>query len=429
MSIQASEVARLPDWTPAYERRAVGLLTIGFGLVGLDRWIIAPLAPSMIADLGMSPQQVNNLIAILGVTWGVAAVLMGGLSDRIGRKKVLIPSLLAFSLMSSLSGAVSGFAALIFVRGLMGVAEGAFCPTSFASTAEASRPSRRGFNQGLQQSAFALFGLGFGPIIATQMLSAFSWRVVFMLVAIPGLILTVLLWRVIREPDAPAAPVAPPAAQAAPAGSLRELFAHRNVGLAMVGLFCAMCGIFVLSANIPIYLTSYLHLTPGQMGLVTSAIGFGGFVGQWGVPAASDYIGRRPAGLIAFFAGAAFLLWFTRIGADTTMLFSVLFVSCAFSFGLLSLLTGPIATEAAPAGRMSTTAGVIIGAGEIFGGGLALIVAGIVIGRFGIAAMLDLALAGLTLGGVLMFFVQETAPRRIQHRQAAMDTSGARNAA
>ena len=419
MDAGATATGGLPDWSPGYERRAVGLLTIGFGLVGLDRWIIAPLAPSMIADLGMSPQQVNNLVAVLGVTWGIAAVLMGGLSDRIGRKKVLIPSLLAFSLMSSLSGAIGGFAALFVVRGLMGVAEGAFCPTSFASTAEASRPSRRGFNQGLQQSAFALFGLGFGPILATQMLSAFSWRVVFMLVALPGLILTVLLWRTIREPTATARPPVETSGEPTSFATLRELFSHRNVGLAMIGLFCAMCGIFVLSANIPIYLTGYLHLPAAQMGLVTSAIGFGGFVGQWGLPAVSDHIGRRPAGIIGFFAGAAFLYWFMQIGADTPRLFALLFLSCAFSFGLLSLLTGPVATEAAPVGRISTTAGVIIGAGEIFGGGLALVIAGVVIARFGIVAMLYLALAGLSAGGILTLFLKETAPRLLARNRAA----------
>lgn len=413
MAVQTIEVAGLSGWTPTYERNAVMLLTLGFGLVGLDRWIIAPLAPAMIADLGMSPQQINNLIAALGVTWGVAAVLMGGLSDRIGRKKVLIPALLAFSLLSSLSGVAAGFATLLFARGLMGVAEGAFCPTSFASTAEASRPSRRGFNQGLQQSAFALFGLGFGPILATQMLSAVSWRVVFMLVAIPGLLLTVALWRVIREPDFITQPAAEHQSAAKAKGSWRELFAHRNVGLAMVGLFCAMCGIFVLSANIPIYLTAYLHLSAANMGLVTSAIGFGGFVGQWGLPAASDRIGRRAAGIIGFVMGAVLLYGFMQVGANIPLLFGLLFASCAFSFGLLSLLTGPVATEAAPAGRISSTAGLIIGAGEIFGGGLALVVAGIVIGQFGIAAMLNLALGGLSLGGVLMLFLQETAPALI----------------
>lgn len=411
MEIQGlREDAGVADWTPAYERRAVALLTIGFGLVGLDRWIVAPLGPSMIADLGLTPQNLNNLIAALGVSWGIAAVLLGGLSDRVGRKEVLIPSLLAFSLMSSLSGMVSGLAALFVARGLMGVAEGAFCPTSFASTAEASHPKRRGFNQGLQQSAFALFGLGFGPILATQMLAVFSWRVIFLLVAIPGLILTALLASVIREPR----PIARPskAEDANPdKPRLADLFAHRNVALAMAGLFCAMCGIFVLSANIPLYLTGYLKLTPAQMGIVTSAIGFGGFAGQWGLPAVSDHIGRRITAIIGFVAGTAFLFWFTRIGADTPVLFTLLFVASAFSFGLLSLLTGPVATEAAPAGRISSTAGLIIGAGEIFGGGLALVVSGIVIGHFGIQAMLYVALGGLSVGGVLMAFLKETAPR------------------
>lgn len=407
---EMTEQGVLPGWTPAYERRAVMLLTVGFGLVGLDRWIVAPLAPSMMADLGLSAQDLNNLIAALGVSWGIAAVLLGGLSDRIGRKKVLIPSLLAFSLMSGLSGVSTGFVTLLAVRGLMGIAEGAFCPTSFAATAEASRPSRRGHNQGLQQSAFALFGLGFGPIIATQMLAVFSWRIVFLLVALPGLVLTVLLYRTIREPASLGAP-APAAENAQSSGSLRALFAHRNVGLAMAGLLCAMCGIFVLSANIPIYLTEQLKLSPTDMGLVTSAIGFGGFLGQWGLPAVSDFIGRRLAGIAGFLVGTVFLYGFTRIGADVPVLFILLFLASAFSFGLLSLLTGPVATEAAAPGRIATTAGAITGVGEIFGGGLALVVAGVIVGHFGIAAMFALALTGLGLGAVLMLFLKETAPR------------------
>jgi predicted MFS family arabinose efflux permease len=405
-------------WDTQYEWKAVALLTIAFGLVGLDRWIIAPLAPAMVADLGISPQDINNLVAVLGVTWGVSALFMGGLSDKIGRRKVLIPSIIAFSLMAAFSGAVTGFAALFAVRGIMGIAEGAFCPTSFAATAEASKPSRRGFNQGLQQSSFALFGLGFGPIIATQMMQYVDWRVVFLLVAAPGLILAVLLWKVIRDPVNIAAREAAANAAAAqpkiaPAG-LREAMRHRNVPLGMVGLLCAMCGIFVLSANIPLYLTDVLGLTPVQMGLVTSAIGFGGFAGQWGLPAVSDWIGRRAAALAGFFFGAVFLYAFMSVSEGVTLLFTLLFISAAFSFGLLALISGPIATEAAPAGRISTTAGLIIGAGEIFGGGLALVVAGAVISAYGLASMLYLALGGLIVGLLLMPFLQETAPRMIK---------------
>jgi MFS family permease len=174
-----------------------------------------------------------------------------------------------------------------------------------------------------------------------------------------------------------------------------------------------MCGIFVLSANIPIYLTEVLELSPVDMGIVTSAIGFGGFVGQWGLPAFSDYFGRRPVAVIGFTGGAVLLWFFMQAGADVLTLFALLFASAAFSFGLLSLITGPIATEAAPPGRISTTAGIIIGTGEIFGGGLALVVAGLVIAAYGIPAMLYLALGGLILGGMLMLCLKETAPRLV----------------
>ena len=63
-------------WDTAYEGKAVTLLGLGFGLVGLDRWIIAPLLPSMIPDLGLNVQQAGNLIGALGLVWGVSAFIM-----------------------------------------------------------------------------------------------------------------------------------------------------------------------------------------------------------------------------------------------------------------------------------------------------------------------------------------------------------------
>lgn len=396
-------------WDTAYEWKAITLLTLGFGLVGLDRWIIAPLAPAMLNDLRLTPGDINNLVAALGITWGLAALLMGGLSDRLGRRKVLIPSLVIFSLLSGLSGTAAGLTMLLLARACMGVSEGAFCPTSFATTAEASKPSRRGFNQGLQQSAFPLFGLGLGPILATQLLQFMSWRYVFALVAIPGLILAVLLAVVIREP------VTVQKAETAPVkrASMSEIFRHRNVPLGMIGLLCAMCGIFVLSANTPIYLTQYLGLSLTQMGFVTSAIGLGGFVGQWALPGLSDLVGRKAVAIASFALGAAFLWLFIQAGAgNLILLFVLLFLAASFSFGLLALITGPIATEAAPVGLISTVAGIIIGAGEIFGGGVAPFVAGGIASRFGIQYTLYMALGGLLLGALISLFYQETAPRK-----------------
>lgn len=397
--------ARDEPWDSRYEWQTVTLLTLGFGLVGLDRWIVAPLFPSISKDLGLNYRDLGNLIGALGLAWGACAVLAGGLSDRLGRRRVLVPALVGFSLLSGFTGLAQGLTSLVLIRALMGITEGSFCPTSFAATAEASKPSRRGLNLGIQQSAFPLFGLALGPILATQLLRIVDWRCIFVVVAVPGLLLAVLLWRIVRDP----ATAGPGAAGRA---RLHEVMKHPNVPLGMAALMCAMSGIFVLSAMVPNYLVDHLGLTVPQMGLVTSAIGFGGFLGQVALPGASDFLGRKTVSVAGFVLGAGFLYAFANVGPNPGALFALLFASTFFCFGLLGLITGPIAAEAAPRGLISSTAGIIIGSGEIFGGGIAPVIAGNVAQRYGIEHVLTMALIGLAAGALVSLFIRETAPNK-----------------
>jgi MFS family permease len=404
-------------WDTSYEWKTVALLTIGFGLVGLDRWVIADLAglptSTMVPDLHLMPQDVGNLISVLGIAWGVSSLILGSLSDIIGRKAVLVPALILFSLLSGASGLVGTLGLMMLCRLAMGVFEGGFCPTSFATVTEASLPARRGFNLGLQQSAFALFGLGFGPLIAAYLLDFTSWRWVFAIVGIPGLIIAVLVAITIREPATIKARKEKTASADAPKFSLGKAFGHRNVPLSMIALLCAMCGIFVISAFMPAYLSGYLKLDAKTTAGITSAIGFGGFLGQWGLSGFSDIFGRRTMAVAGFLIGAVFLWLFMQLNASSgfLLLFIVLFISAGFSFGLLSLITGPIAAEAAPLGMIAGATGMIVAVGEIFGGGVAPGVGGYIAQHFGIQNTLWLAFAGLAVGVVVSLAYKETAPR------------------
>jgi MFS family permease len=133
-------------WDTRYEWRAIALLTLASGLLGLDRFIVNPLFPAMMRDLSLDYQDLGNMGAVLAVTWGLCALLMGRVSDRVGRRRVIIPSVVVFSLLVGATGLVGGLASLLVVRAIMGVAEGACVPAANVAAIEASCPRGGGYS-------------------------------------------------------------------------------------------------------------------------------------------------------------------------------------------------------------------------------------------------------------------------------------------
>jgi MFS family permease len=398
-------------WDTGYEWKIILILSLTFGLVGLDRFILPVLFPAFMDELGLTYEDLGNLVGILAVFWGISAFAMGFLSDRVGRRKVLIPAVIVFSLMSAFSGMVGGLVSLLLIRAVMGLAEGPVASIGVAVAVEASHPKRRGMNNGIFQCMISLMGNAIGPIIATQLLLVTDWRTVFLLVGIPGLIMAAVMFFVVREPAAPA-PVASAPVVARP--GFADLFRHRNVPLAMLTLMCAMGGVFVLAAMVPSYLTDYLQLSTQEMGVVFSAVGFGGALGQFAMPTLSDFIGRKITILISYVLAAVFIWLFVQADASSlSTLFWLLFFAALFNFSALATLAGPVAAEAAPLGMIASVAGLVIGAGEIFGGGVAPAIAGQIAGSSGIQHVFTFVIASLIVGFVIALFLKETAPRKV----------------
>lgn len=397
-------------WNARYEYTAVAMLALGFGLVGLDRFIILPLFPVMMSELQLDYQDLGNISAVLAIAWGISSIFMGRLSDRIGRRKVLIPAVLLFSLLAGLSGLANGVAALLLIRAVMGVSEGAFTPTAIAATAESSQPSRRGLNIGIQQAFFPILGLGLAPILATQLLLVLpSWRWVFAVVSLPGFLLAWWMYRSLRETRVAAAPAQ---AQEPEQGRWLDALRYRNVPLNILGMFCMLTSLFVLSVMMPNYLTDYLHLGVQQMGFVMSAIGLGGFIGQLVLPGLSDRLGRKPVVLGSFVATGACIWLLMHTGAEPLVLFALLFLTTFFNFSMICMTVGPLTGESVPLPLVSTATGLVVGIGEVFGGGVAPALAGYIAQHHGIQYTLYLALGGVALGLLVACLLRETAPLR-----------------
>ncbi|WP_322088659.1 MFS transporter [Burkholderia sp. BCC1999] len=396
----------------SYEWKIVALLALGFGLVGVDRFMIMPLFPVMMRDLKLDYQDLGHITAALSVAWGVSALLTGNLSDRFGHRKVILPAMLAFSLLACASGLAWGVGSLMAIRAVMGFAEGAYTPSSITATLDASDPARHGRNVGIQQAALPLFGLGIAPIVVTQLMRVVPWHWIFAMVAVPGLVVCVLTWKVLRDTSAERAAAH---TDMADAGShrWRDVLRYRNVPLCFVGMLCWLTCLIVLSALLPNYLTDYLHLGLQQMGFVLSATGIGGTLGGIAMPALSDRIGRRPV-MVLSVLGAFVSLWsFSRTGAEPVALFAGLLATIFFVFAMITLTVGPISAEAVPAQLMTTASGLVIGVGEIFGGGIAPSVAGYVAKHFGIQYIMQLGMGALVLGLFVVLALKETAPARL----------------
>lgn len=400
-------------WNVSYEWKALTLLCLGFGLVGIDRFMILPLFPVIAAELKLNYQDLGQITGILAVAWGVAALFMGNLSDRFGHRKVIIPAIIVFSLLAGFSGLAVGVMSLMLIRALIGFAEGAYTPSSIVATLDASKPSRQGRNIGIQQAALPLFGLGIAPILVTQLLKVVEWHWIFALVAIPGLIVAYLLHRVLRNTP-PAVAALHTSTHDAGTHKWSDVFKYRNIPLNMIGMLCWLTCLVVLSALLPNYLIDYLHLSLEQMGYVLSAIGFGGTAGTLVMPALSDRLGRKPVMILSVIGAAIGLYVLMHTGAEPARLFLSLGGTLFFVFSMICLTVGPISAESVPAKLMSTASGIVVGTGEIFGGGIAPVIAGYVAQHYGIQYILHLAAVALGLGLVVALLLKETAPGKVR---------------
>ena len=393
--------------SPVTRREIAGItvLSLGFGLVGIDRFLIATMYPTIAHDLHLDYGDIGTITGALAIAWGVAALIMGNLSDHIGQRRVLVGSLIAFSLLIGASGLATGLVSLVAVRVVMGFADGAFAPASICAAIAISPPERHGRNVGLQQTMLVLFGLGLSPLFVGALLrDGASWRFIFPIFLVPGLIVAWLTGRLI-----------PPAARNPGEPAPRDSFAdwrralrYRNIRLLMVGMFCWLTCLITTSAFLPSYLINYLNLDSGQMATVMSAIGFGAMAGTLILPALSDLIGRKPVMLISSVGALVALSLLGTVAAKTSSLFACLFMVHFFNNALITLTVGPIAAETVPSALMATASGVVIAAGELLGGGLAPIIAGQVAQHFGINHILRLPQLMMVVGILLCIALAET---------------------
>lgn len=158
--------------------------------------IISPILPRISDQLGTPLEILGNLVTVYAVMVGLFAIIMGPLSDKIGRRKILLIGTGGISLFLFLHGLVDSFLGLLVVRALAGMAGGVLSGSAVSYVGDYFPYEKRGWANGWIMSGIAM-GQILGIPLGTVLADLFGFRIPFVLFgAVMSLTFILILFKV-----------------------------------------------------------------------------------------------------------------------------------------------------------------------------------------------------------------------------------------
>ncbi|MDO9599588.1 MAG: multidrug effflux MFS transporter [Azoarcus sp.] len=227
------------------------------GPFAIDTYL--PAFPEMASALGATQVEIQQTLTAYMATFAFMVLWHGALADRFGRRRVLIGATVLFSVASFLCAFATTIEWLWAGRALQGLCGGAGMVVGRAVIRDLHDGAQA---QRLMSRVMMIFGIApaVAPLVGGVLLALAGWRSIFIFLAVFGLLLTYLTWRLLPETLAPEArqplhPVALGRAYRAVLSSRAFLLLAGAVALMFNGFF-----LYILSA--PVFVMTHLGLGP-----------------------------------------------------------------------------------------------------------------------------------------------------------------------
>jgi EmrB/QacA subfamily drug resistance transporter len=181
-------------------RKQILLVTAGIMLslflASMESTVVATAMPTIVGQLG-GLEHYSWVFSAYMLTSTTTVPLYGKLSDLYGRRKLYVAAMALFLLGSILSGQAHSMTQLILSRGLQGVGAGGIMPLAFILIGEMFSLEQRAKMQGFFSGVWGVSSI-VGPLLGGFLVDQLSWRWVFYINIIPGLLAAALVafaWR------------------------------------------------------------------------------------------------------------------------------------------------------------------------------------------------------------------------------------------
>ncbi|MBB5606844.1 MULTISPECIES: MFS transporter [unclassified Janthinobacterium] len=179
--------------TPEFTRTNRALFFGGFSTFSL-LYCIQPLFPLLSHQFHLSPAQSSWSLSVSSGLLAISLVLLSAVSDRIGRKSLMVFSMLSAAVLTVLSAFAQDFTQLLAIRAVLGIALGGMPAVAMAYLGEEIDPPSLGLSMGLYIAGSAFGGMS-GRLIASVLSDFLSWRWALGTLGVAGLLAGLEFWR------------------------------------------------------------------------------------------------------------------------------------------------------------------------------------------------------------------------------------------
>ncbi|MEZ5402766.1 MAG: MFS transporter [Bryobacteraceae bacterium] len=253
------------DWLMIAGLFLMSVLTI------VDRVCVSTSKGAMAGELGLSDTQFGWVFAVFSLGYAAFQVPSGALADRWGARRFLAAIVALWSVFTAATGMVQGYAMLLAVRLLFGVAESGSYPGAARAIRARMETARRGVAQGVVMAGSRL-GAAFGLAMMAWVVERAGWRTSFFLLAGVGFVWAAAWFASFRDPGGEAQERPP---------FVWSALASANTGYLLFQYFASNFTFYLCVNWLLPYLKDRYALTTVEAGIYASMPMYAGALANW----------------------------------------------------------------------------------------------------------------------------------------------------
>ncbi|MGG3467905.1 MFS transporter [Neobacillus pocheonensis] len=319
---------------------------LGWLFDALDAGIFGFVILAIAASFKVEISAVVSTVAWFLLATGIGGYFLGNISDRIGRKKTLVISVLAYGIGTLLCGFANSVIELNIYRFIVGVAVGGLWSAAAALISEVWKPEKRAKAIAFMQTGWAGGNL-LAAIFAWSILNPTdpeSWRSLFMIASIPAFATVLYIVLFVKESPVWLANrdfIKKNAKKASISTIFKPEFLKVTI-LALLVSVLGMLGYWIIFTFVPTYLQKVLGIRIDQAPVFLIWTGIGAMVGYIVYGYLADKIGRRFSFMVFFLGMTVIVPIFTYVSSHMPLTDGKLLLngSNVFILGIISSLLG-----------------------------------------------------------------------------------------